>query len=909
MKHNRKLFWTFTLILVASTAVFLTAFTSNLTTVSAQSGECPVDRKTKIAKCENPIPERERGVKIPETCVQACIDANGFPVRFGSEPDLHCSSVVGGDVRCPGVKDVPAIPATQTTPAIPATQSAPGVSLEDPFVTGLIEQEKAVEKECSGILHVGCWVKNVFNIVKNLPVTGPAMYVIIPLYLIATVTNIIASALVAIMVVFAKVSMGIGVTPENNEFVAAGLAITQGIVNGFFILILAFIGLATILRLQAYQLQKTLPALIIMALFVNFSSVLVGLIVDMGNILASFFLSKVGSLGNIVQQQGAIVDQIWEFIKAPGFGNVFAQLAQTLAQIITVFIFNFALALVVLGMFLLFVVRVAVLWIIAILAPFAFAAYILPATRSFFSDWWKQLIQWSFIGVPMGFFLYIATLLVPLVHDLCTPIGTTIFPVLPSGCSGLSGIFASLIAPLAIVLILIFGLTTSLSLAPSAAQKVINFAGKKWGKKIALSAATVAGTAAWRRLGGRFEQAGAALRQRGETPAVVPGNAGLIRKTASVLGKYTGIAQGNRFLLRWAGRGIESGSETLTTQMHNRDAAEMKKAKGAATNQAPDDNFARFKKAVYRKDWNSAVGWLNGTFNPNGDSDEMRRAADSGKIKWEDVNTAFEHAQRHGDPTFLRPFLKAFPDKMQDPTKPQDPNKPLKPNIGNFNNIWEKWKPQDITEEYTDLDNIKNTRAGEEVLENMFLKSDSNITTAAVRHPKKLVRDWVRKYAESLGPKWFITNNRQDTLNAIISSGGRTMGVPLFSGLTRDGINQMVAEATDRYTDQELQERLTALNTQLDDIRGREAGGETGLARTLSNLQRQVTEVGESLLLRRTPTAELQTTRVLVQRLIHNLDTGFRSGTINEADYHRNKAPAQRELNRIDRELARPQRP
>ena len=68
--------------------------------------------------------------------------------------------------------------------------------------------------------------------------------------------------------------MGLGVTPgapNTPAFVDTAWNIVRNFVNMFFILILAFIGLATILRLETYVLNKILPCLIIMALLFNFS--------------------------------------------------------------------------------------------------------------------------------------------------------------------------------------------------------------------------------------------------------------------------------------------------------------------------------------------------------------------------------------------------------------------------------------------------------------------------------------------------------------------------------------------------------------------------------------------------------------------------------------------------------------
>ena len=65
-----------------------------------------------------------------------------------------------------------------------------------------------------------------------------------------------------------------------SEIVQTGWTFTRDFVNMFFILILVFIGLATILKINEYEAKKILPLLIIIALLINFSTVLVGFVVD-----------------------------------------------------------------------------------------------------------------------------------------------------------------------------------------------------------------------------------------------------------------------------------------------------------------------------------------------------------------------------------------------------------------------------------------------------------------------------------------------------------------------------------------------------------------------------------------------------------------------------------------------------
>lgn len=58
--------------------------------------------------------------------------------------------------------------------------------------------------------------------------------------------------------------------------------------------------------------------------------------------------------------------------------------------------------------FFIFLFRYVALWILVILSPLAFVFYVFPFTRRFFEMWWSQFFSWCIIGIPAGFFLWLA---------------------------------------------------------------------------------------------------------------------------------------------------------------------------------------------------------------------------------------------------------------------------------------------------------------------------------------------------------------------------------------------------------------------------------------------------------------------------------------------------------------------
>jgi len=196
---------------------------------------------------------------------------------------------------------------------------------------------------------------------------------------------------------------------ETDCIVNAGWRIMRDIVNMLLIVVLVVIAFATMLRLEGYGIRKALMPLVAVALLVNFSKVLVGVAVDIPTIIMQIFLSEVTGVGvftdSLKQQTDLIVDYFSNFKFLSLTGNI-TVILKTIVLIIVNVAFAFLL-----GLFtLIFLMRYAALWILTILSPLAMAAYILPATKKFYTWWIGQLVSWSLIGMTAGFFLWLGRL-------------------------------------------------------------------------------------------------------------------------------------------------------------------------------------------------------------------------------------------------------------------------------------------------------------------------------------------------------------------------------------------------------------------------------------------------------------------------------------------------------------------
>ncbi|MFH1841260.1 MAG: hypothetical protein ABH800_00555 [Candidatus Nealsonbacteria bacterium] len=296
-----------------------------------------------------------------------------------------------------------------------------------------------------------------------------------------------------------------------------GWILVRDLANIIFIIMLSIIGIATILRIKEYQFQKTLPALIIVALLINFSPIVVGLVVDIFNVLTNFFLdsSAFGKAFSPIttmltdysrQMFSSIVSS--EVSIAEFAGTVFG-----LAAVGGYFLFGSFVFLIIA---LIFMLRVIAFWVLLILAPLAFISYVLPKTRNLFQMWWTQLIQWGIIGFTTAFFIYLSS------HLLANTNKFLKIEDLGDSLSGFDYGIVQLITrilPYVIALVfLLIGIILGLSTGAMGASQVIN-----WSKRTGKTAIKKGGTATLGAIRGvpKIAEAEKRVRRRAERIPVI----------------------------------------------------------------------------------------------------------------------------------------------------------------------------------------------------------------------------------------------------------------------------------------------------------------------------------------------------------------------------------------------------
>lgn len=206
----------------------------------------------------------------------------------------------------------------------------------------------------------------------------------------------------------------------ESSVVHDGWAITRDIVNMFFILGLVVIAFATILRMETYGMKALLPKIVIIALSINFSFLVCGIIIDATHITTDFFVNGIRNLSESKDIGVIIYDEALRIrTSAPEESIPEFQKQSPLFAIVSIFYVAFTVGLVALILLIgtiLLIIRAAALSVLLILVPFAWFFSIFPALKGMSSKWWNNFLKYAFFAPIFVFFLYLAIKLAMALH-------------------------------------------------------------------------------------------------------------------------------------------------------------------------------------------------------------------------------------------------------------------------------------------------------------------------------------------------------------------------------------------------------------------------------------------------------------------------------------------------------------
>lgn len=195
----------------------------------------------------------------------------------------------------------------------------------------------------------------------------------------------------------------------NNEQIKDAWIIIRDMCNMFFILILLVIAFATILRVETYNAKKLLPKLIIMAVLINFSRTICGLLIDASQLVMLTFVNAfTDATGNFVsllkvQDFLSLVEDENSWYKAETVG-----LDTAVGGLMIAVLFIVISTITLLAVLLVFVVRMVMLWIYVVLSPLAFLLSSFPEGQKYASQWWGEFIRYLINGPILAFFIWLS---------------------------------------------------------------------------------------------------------------------------------------------------------------------------------------------------------------------------------------------------------------------------------------------------------------------------------------------------------------------------------------------------------------------------------------------------------------------------------------------------------------------
>ncbi len=191
----------------------------------------------------------------------------------------------------------------------------------------------------------------------------------------------------------------------DSGAVTFGWVIVRDLCNMFFVIVLLIIAFGTILNIEKYNYKKWLPKLILMAILINFSKTICGVMIDVAQVVMLTFVNSFSSIGagTLVNVLG--ITDILQIAKSGdekiGFWTVIGAYLLGLAYVIVSLI-------VVITMISMLAIRIVMIWIYVVLSPLAYLLSAFPGGQSYASKWWTEFTKNLIVGPVLAFFLWLS---------------------------------------------------------------------------------------------------------------------------------------------------------------------------------------------------------------------------------------------------------------------------------------------------------------------------------------------------------------------------------------------------------------------------------------------------------------------------------------------------------------------
>jgi len=190
----------------------------------------------------------------------------------------------------------------------------------------------------------------------------------------------------------------------DSGAVSYGWVLVRDICNMFFVVILLLIAFGTILQQEKYNYKVWLPKLVLMAILINFSKTICGLLIDIAQVVMLTFVNAFAPVagGNMVSILG--IDTILRFDKNVKDVSLWTVVSAYFLGIIYLIV----AIIVIVTMMVMLVVRVVMIWIYVVLSPLAYALAAFPGGKDKSTAWWKQFTSNLIVGPVLAFFIWLS---------------------------------------------------------------------------------------------------------------------------------------------------------------------------------------------------------------------------------------------------------------------------------------------------------------------------------------------------------------------------------------------------------------------------------------------------------------------------------------------------------------------
>jgi hypothetical protein len=194
----------------------------------------------------------------------------------------------------------------------------------------------------------------------------------------------------------------------DAPIVRLGWVMLRDIANMFFVVALLVIAFATILGRESYEWKKAMVKLVLVAIVVNFSLLICGVVLDAAHVFTVTFINAIAPVaaGNLITMFN--FGQMQSIITNSGGGQG-GDLDLALFGGAAIALFFSALAALTIGAYCaILLARMVAIWSLLIFSPLAFVLSVLPATENYFEEWKSEFTK-NVLSAPIAvFFLWLA---------------------------------------------------------------------------------------------------------------------------------------------------------------------------------------------------------------------------------------------------------------------------------------------------------------------------------------------------------------------------------------------------------------------------------------------------------------------------------------------------------------------